>query len=317
MGWKEILGRREVQDTEPELFDRQQILAYLEELGRLRTPCQLRFRSDDIAPATVRVELVSEEAETFTVSLSRALPPDIEAHPSLEFTFPLDKGRFRCSVHYHQRGGYLQAVLGLPLRVKLAERRKQPRARFGPRERASVTLLESLGRGVGASGKVRDLSMNGLSMRVEKMISIGDDRRIPPSLGHFQSGQRFLLVRINDLPRAPMLECGGCLAHAVSTPEGIVLGLQFEGVGALELRILEQVLQRRLPSTGHRFPVRQRKSHAGGPEEPEPEAAEWDEPEGGGRTHRLRSRTRRCPRFRRRTWIPDRTAWTRGSGCSA
>lgn len=261
MGWKEILGRREAAEPEPSLVDRQQILAYLEELSRLRTPCQLKFHREDLAPAHVKVESVAEEAESFTVSLSRALPPGVEEQPALELTFPLDRGRFRCSVLFQQRGGYLQAVLGLPLRIKPAERRFRPRARFGARERASVTLLESLGDGIGAAGKVRNLSMDGLAFRVDRMLSIRDDKRMTPTAGHFTAGQKVLLVRINDLPRAPMVECGGVIAYATTTPEGPLVGVQFEGIGALETQVLEGILRQRLPKSGQLFPVRQRRSH--------------------------------------------------------
>ncbi len=291
MGWKEILGKRLAPDSEPGLTDPQQILAYLEELCRLRTSCLLKFRKDDLTPAAVKVESINEEQHTFTVSLSRALPAAIEDSPSLELTFPLDRGRFRCSVLFLQRGGYLQAVLGLPLRIKQAERRIGPRARFGSRERASVTLIESLGSGLGATGKLRTLGMGGLSLRVDRMISIADDRRLNPSIAPFAKGQQFLLLRINDLPHAPMVECGASLAYALATPEGPVLGLQFEGLGTLETRILEQVMQRRMPRTGQVFPLKVRRSHldleasgpAGDADEPwEGEAAAEEVPEPAG-----------------------------------
>jgi CheY-like chemotaxis protein len=280
MGWKEILGRRGGSEAEPALADRQQILAYMEELCRLRTPCQLNFRRDELTPTGATVESVGEESGSFIVSLSRALPPDIEEHPLLELTFPLDRGRFQCSVPYQKRGGYLQAVLGLPLQIKLAERRGGPRARFGTRERASVTLVQSLGNGIGAAGKVRNLSMGGLAMRVERMISIADDRRLPLSAGPFTPGQQFLLLRINDLPHSPMIECGASLAYAATTSEGPLIGLRFEGLGALEVRILEQVMQRRLPKASQLFPIKVRRSRAdfeGGGDEAADEAgeAEW------------------------------------------
>lgn len=280
MGWKEILGKREAPELEPMLADRQQILAYLEELSRLRTSCQLKFRKEDFTPATVKVESVSEEAQTFTVSLSRALPARVEEQPSMEFTFPMDRGRFLCSVYFHQRGGYLQAVLGLPLRIKLAERRIAPRARFGPRERASVTLIENLGSGIGATGKLRNLSMGGLALRVERMISIADDHRQNPSASAFSVGQRFLLLRISDLPHAPMIECGASIAHAIATPEGPQVGVQFEGLNALETRIIEQLLLRRLPKSGTLFPVKIRRSHLsienGSTVGAAPKEEEWD-----------------------------------------
>lgn len=282
MGWKEILGKRLAPDTEPGLTDPQQILAYLEELCRLRTPCQLRFRKDDLAPAAVKIESIHEEQHAFTVSLSRALPAGIEDQPSLELTFPLERGRFRCSVFFLQRGGYLQAVLGLPLRIKQAERRVGPRARFGSRERASVTLIENLGSGLGATGKLRSLGMGGLSLRVDRMISIADDRRINPTSAPFEKGQKFFLLRITDLPHAPMVECGASLAYAMTTAEGPILGLQFEGLGSLELRILEQVMQRRLPRTGQVFPLKVRRAHLNldASDEGETEEEAWEDSEG-------------------------------------
>jgi CheY-like chemotaxis protein len=153
----------------------------------------------------------------------------------------------------------MQAIFKVPECITHAERRGQMRARFGRLEKASVTILEDLFKGHGATGRLVNLSMEGLCMKIERAISIEQDRRLPISQNLFQFHQTLMVVRILDLPHSPVVECTGRVAHLEEFPEGLLMGIHLEGLGGLEAQILNQVLGRRLPTFSRSFPQKRRR----------------------------------------------------------
>jgi CheY-like chemotaxis protein len=259
MGWKDLIAKQDVLDREPTLRDPTMILAYLEELCRLRSRILVRLTKDELLPAVARLESVAEENGTFTLSLQRSVPGEFDRRFPVEMLFPLDGMRFRCTTYFVSRGGYMQVVFKLPDCIYHAERRSQMRARFGRLEKANVTILEDLFQGRGVTGRLVNISLEGLCLRVEKAISIQQDRRLPVNTNLFQNNQQLLVVRILDLPRTPVLECSGRVAHMFETPEGVLMGVRMEGLGGLEADILTQVLGRRLPTFSRGFPRKVRR----------------------------------------------------------
>ena len=260
MGLKDFFAKPDTSEKEPVLRDRSTILAYLEEISRLRTQVQLWLNREDLLPANAKVELVGEETGTFTVSLQRALPGDLDPRFPIELLFPLDGMRFRCPVRFKERGGYLKAIFKLPECVYHAERREKLRTRFGQRESANVTVLENLFEGHGATGKLINLSLEGLCMRLEKALSIRENRRLAITTGIFRPKQELMVVRLLDLPRAPLVECSGRVTHLEEGPEGVSLGVHLEGLGTLEAQILHQVMAHRIPTFARGFPQKRRRS---------------------------------------------------------
>lgn len=260
MGLLDRFSKQDSSDKEPMLQDRSTILAYLEELARLRSAIQIWLQKDDLLPIQARVELVSEEANQFTISSQRSIPVDLDTRFPREMLFVIDGMRFRSPIRYQGRGGYMQALFQVPDRVFHAERRNKMRARFGQREKAHVTVLEDLFQGTGATGKLVNLSMEGLCMRIERALSIRYDRRLPLSTALFHQAQELMVVRILDIPNIPMLECNGRVCHLAEGPEGVRMGLFLHGLGAQESSFLHEVLSRRLPTFGRGFPVKRRRS---------------------------------------------------------
>lgn len=249
----------EEKDSEPTLRDQQQILAYLEELSRLRTQVSLKVKDDDLVPYSAKVDLVSEESRQFSITLMRSLPPEVDEKTYLHLTFTMENMRFRCSVRFKARGQYLQAWFHLPEGILHAERRGGMRARFGPREKARVTVLESLFEGLGGSGRLINLSLGGLCMKLEKAINIKGDHAVAINASTFSTGKELMMVRITDLPHTPMVECNGLVCYSRDASLGTLVGVRFDVMGTIEKRVLEAVLMRRLPSFGRGFPIKRRR----------------------------------------------------------
>ncbi|HJV21078.1 MAG TPA: response regulator [Holophagaceae bacterium] len=246
-------------EREPSLRDREQILAWLEELARVRTPLALRVKEDDPFGSSVKVELVSEEKEAFTLSFLHQPPGDWKPGQVVHLSFPLDGQRFRTEVKFQGLGGYLQREFRLPEAIYHAERRGLMRTRFSKRERPTVAVLEELFQGLGLSGPILNLSMGGLAFRVDRAMDIKHDRRISVKGDLLGAGRQVALIRIQDLPHTPTLECGATIAHFNAVPEGVVAGLTFEGMGSLEMQYIAKLLSQRLPTFGRGFPRKRRR----------------------------------------------------------
>jgi len=245
---------------ESELRDPENILLYFEELCRLSTPVQLWVDPEAWIPIGLKVEEVDEASRSFSAALQRALPGDLSPKRVLELAFPLGGGRFLAAVHFRERNGYLKAIFTLPEAIRFGERRELVRARFGPREKARVTILENLDQGCGATGSLLNLSLSGLCMRVDRVMAAHDEHSstVAPSL--FTPGTHLALVRIQDLPRVPMIECTGLTCHTERCAVGTTLGMRLEGLNGQEQGYLAEILARRLPTFARRFPVRHRRS---------------------------------------------------------
>lgn len=239
--------------------DREVILAYLEELAKTKSVVTIQVTPKDLVPYTGTIQLVNDGRNLFTLAIKRPLAEEPSTKAPLTVIFSLDGSRLQAGVRYQGRGGYLQLELALPEKVVFAERRGKLRAKFGPREHASVTALEDLFSGTGSAGKLQNLSLEGLCMKLDRAIQVGVDRKLNVSEGLFHRGQKLLMVRIQELPQVPLVECSGEVAWIRSTGPEVEMGLLLWGLGAQENHYLEQVMTRRLPSFTREFPVRHRR----------------------------------------------------------
>ena len=257
MALKTLFGG--IPDREPTLRDREQILAWLEELARLRTPLALRLQEEDPHGATVKVELVSEEKGTFTLSFLHQPSGAWKEGLPVHLAFPLDGQRFRTTAKYRGLGGYLQREFALPEAIRHAERRGLMRTRFTAREKATVAVLENLFEGVGLSGPILNLGLGGLAFRVDRAMDIRQDRRLTVRGDLIAPGRVMALIRLQDLPHVPTLECGATVMHFGARDEGVVAGLRFEDLGSLESQYLAKLLSERIPLFGRGFPRKRRR----------------------------------------------------------
>lgn len=70
--------------------------------------------------------------------------------------------------------------------------------------------------------------MGGVCLRVDRVLKLDDGIRIPPNTALFERGNSFPRIRIQDLPRLPLLEVSGRVVHASERGSEILLGLNFE-----------------------------------------------------------------------------------------
>lgn len=250
-----LKGKAEPQ-PERALVDRDQILAWLEELARIRTEVDLAFAG--AGPVQGRVELVGEETSSCTFSLARPAPAEPAPGQRVRLVFPLDGQRFQADLTYQGRGGYLEYRFGLPAAIRHAERREAARFHFRSREKVQAVVLTELSGGLGLSGELADLSVEGCGFRLRRAIRVQDERRVPIRQDLLAPGTPLALVRILDLPRLPLVECGGHVSHLRQGPGGVTLGVAFEQLGAFEAGILGKFMADRVPGFRPDFPWKRR-----------------------------------------------------------
>lgn len=246
-------------DQDPVQTDIQQILAYLEELQRLRTLAHLQVHSDPPMCLGTRIESVNDQELTFSLSFPHQVPR-MKPGELVEFHFPLTGMRFQADITYLDRGRYMESVFRIPRAVHFADRRGSRRTRIGSRENASVAIFDSLFDGVAASGRLLNLSMEGLCLRMERALQVQGGKRIAPSPNLFTVGQRLQIVRILNLPHLPTIECSGEVRSCVSSQDGpIRIGIHLDGLESRDSANLHRFMLRRLPTLGRTFPVKRRR----------------------------------------------------------
>lgn len=98
-----------------------------------------------------------------------------------------------------------------------------------PWEKAPVTVLEAFMQGCGATGRLVNLSLSRLCLRVDRVIVVRNAGQIPISRTVFTAGARLALVQ--DLPNLPALECSSITTHSGRSAIGT-------SVGSLERNLL-------------------------------------------------------------------------------
>lgn len=247
-----------VETAEPgrTLADPATIQAYLEELAATGAGVRLAVPGHPPVPAVVGV--LDAAAGRFRARLGRPLPVTWIRRHEIDLLFALDGVRLAAPVRFLERDGYLEASFSLPRLVRLGDRRQGLRAHFSPREKASVTALEGLVGARGVTGRLLDLSMEGLRMRLERAVAHGGRAALEPGLDLFPVGTRFPVLRLDQLPYSPVVVCAGVVVNAAQDRGGVALGIRFDPLGDLEAQILRQVLARRLPRFRQGFPERRR-----------------------------------------------------------
>ena len=258
MAIKDFFKAKVEPDRERSLTDPDQILAWLEELSRMRTVMDLRLGTAEAPTLAAKVELVGEETASVTLSLSPK--PQTEPTPGQKamVLFPLDGQRFQAELVYLGRGGYLEYRFKAPAAIRHAERRDSLRVHFHTRDLCQIVVLQGLYEGLGFSGELLDLSMGGCGFMVHRAIRVRDERRLPIRLDLLLPGTPLALVRLPDLPRLPLVECGGRVSHMRQRPTGISMGLAFESLGAFEMGILGKFMSERVPGFRADFPWKRR-----------------------------------------------------------
>jgi CheY-like chemotaxis protein len=162
----------------------------------------------------------------------------------------LDARRFTAHTRVVSTG-----VFQIPASVAVGERRQQFRGTFNRSEGIEVFACEKVSApfiwGRVLLGRLMDLSLQGLQAVLEE----------GPGEKALKRGDSFASVCINGLPYTPTIQCGGIVAHARTTPEGVCAGFLLTGLRESDRKNIERILARRFPTTfGQSFPQMHRKT---------------------------------------------------------
>jgi hypothetical protein len=156
--------------------------------------------------------------------------------------FAVDDQRYEALITYLQREAYLQYRFAQPEHLFFADRRRRKRFPFRPRENAYVIASDGGIPGLGVAGPLTNIGLGGLCLRVDRVLKLEDGLRIPPSTALFERGASFPRVRIQDLPKLPLLEVSGWVTHAEEHGSEILLGFQFGDLAEDQARLLGDCL---------------------------------------------------------------------------
>ncbi len=266
MAWFSPFSKQDPSDVEPVLRDRDQILAYLEALFRQGSELLAHLPGDRLDPYAVRLEMISEGKGTFTVRLKSHPLREPGKGMLTEFLFTMDGQRFLAKAECLGRSSAERNEFRLPQSICRADRRRGSRVRFGIRERAQVVALESLFEGVGLSGQLLNLSQEGCAFRLEKAIDIRTDRRLALRRDALSSVTKLGLIRLKEIPNAPVMDLSGAVSHCEARTEGLVVGLSFPTKGGFETQVIERLLLARAPNPCVGIPRKQRQAEQARPE---------------------------------------------------
>jgi CheY-like chemotaxis protein len=197
------------------------VLAYLEEVQRVRAALVAFDAKGQETPASLVA--VTEERITFSVQ-GRVLA---EKGEPVTLVFHLDGLRFKTTGRTQEsKAGTL--TLDLPAAIQLAERRKHPRARLNQREGATAIALTGLFDGIGLTGTIDNISGSGMCLKVGRAMNVKTQGPMHLGSNLLSVGQVFLLIKLNKLPKCPLIELAGTATHVASEGGLLSVGIAFE-----------------------------------------------------------------------------------------
>ncbi len=180
--------------------------------------------------------------EQLVLKLIRPLPHELMTGAVFRIIFPLDDRRYEAQITFLGREGYLQYLFGPPACLALTDRRSTNRFPFRPRENAYVTAQDGRIPALGVAGPLVNIGLGGFAMRLDRVLQLDDGMRIPVNTALFDRDKGFPRVRIQDLPRLPLLEWRGIVAHVTARGDEVILGFSFGELGENEARLLGDCL---------------------------------------------------------------------------
>ena len=197
------------------------VLAYLEDAQRVRATIFAVDPKGREIPASLVV--VTEERVTLGVQ-GRVMA---EKGEPIELLFYLDGLRLKATGRLQElKTGTL--VMELPTAITLAERRKKPRARLNQREGATAIALTGLFDGIGLTGAIDNISEGGMCLKVGRAMNVKTQGPMHMGPNLLSKGEVFMVIKLNKLPKCPLIEVGGVAAHVVSEGNGLSVGITFE-----------------------------------------------------------------------------------------
>ncbi len=197
------------------------VLAYLEEAQRVR----VSLLAVDPKGREVPAALVAVTEERVTLSTQGRIMA--EKGEPVALVFILDGLRLQAKGRLQElKTGTM--VLELPASIELAERRKKPRGRLNQREGAAITALTGLFEGIGLTGTIENISEGGLCMKVGRAMNVKTQGQMHLGPNLLTVGEPFMLLKLSKLPKCPLIELGGTVAHVTAEGGSLIIGVTFE-----------------------------------------------------------------------------------------
>ena len=184
-----------------------------------------------------------EHDHSLILKLIRPLPHELAGGALFEMIFSAGDQRYQGLITFKKREAYLTYRFSPPPSLVLCDRRRTKRFPFRPREKVDVLAQDAAIPGHGMTGPLVNVSMGGLAFRVDRIVKLDDGLRIPVSTAFFDQGKALSLLRIRNLPRAPLLEGRGTIMHVEENSEGILIGVEFGELTAENVSLLRQVIE--------------------------------------------------------------------------
>ncbi|MBP1625880.1 MAG: hypothetical protein H6Q00_355 [Holophagaceae bacterium] len=227
---------------EAPILDPQLIRSCMTALQQEGTEFPIKVEGTSTLPyASVALSLEWEKRQ-FILKLVRPLPHELALGAVFRMIFSVSDQRYEGLTTFKGREAYLQYRFDLPSELFHSDRRRNPRLPFRPRESAYVIAQSGALVGVGVAGPLANIGMGGLALRVDRLVRLEDKMRLPVHAGSLDIGLVFDRLRLQDLPRLPLLELRGKVAHLTSKGSEIILGLEFGGLGEEEAQVLSDCL---------------------------------------------------------------------------
>lgn len=202
----------------------------------------IKVEGTSTLPYASVVQRIEPESREVILKLMRPLPHELMSGAVFRAVFAVDEQRYEALMTYVGREAYLQYRFVQPDHLFFADRRRQKRYPFRPRENAYVIASDGGIPGLGVAGPLVNISMGGVCLRVDRVLKLDDGVRIPVNTALFGRGSSFPRIRIQDLPRAPLVELSGRVAHASERGSEVLLGFDFGELASDAARILSDSL---------------------------------------------------------------------------
>lgn len=233
----------------------EQVLAYLEEAQRRRTPFLLLDSKE--RETTAHLVGIDEAGGAATFQYQGTLAAEKGAR--ITPVFILDGLRIGnpCKCLALRPG---QVDLSLPEDLLILERRKHPRVRLNPKEGATLTALTGLFEGIGMTGVIENLSVGGARVRVERAMEAKGEKKLTPHAHLIAPGHAFDLVKISKLPKIPgKYECPGKAVYLDGGGAGLVIGVSFAAFPAEAMGALRSLVSSRVAPAPSALPPKARR----------------------------------------------------------
>ncbi|WP_005033148.1 PilZ domain-containing protein [Holophaga foetida] len=227
---------------EAPIADPQLVKSCMAALHAEGTEFPIKVEGTSTLPYASQAVALDWEKGQFILKLVRPLPHELALGAVFRMVFTVAEHRYEGLTTFRSREAYLQYRFEMPQQLFHSDRRRHPRFPFRPRESAYIIAQSGSLMGLGVAGPLANISMGGLALRMDRLIRLEDKMRLPIHTGSLDAGMVFDRVRLQDLPRLPLLELRGKVAHMSPRGEEVILGLEFGELGEEEARLLRECL---------------------------------------------------------------------------